>query len=98
VRAAAMCMLQRSAMLFSVGAPLFLLSVPPACFRSCQGGHLSSCKAGQLDRARHTSACTLTPLLSACLQNYPLYVMLGIAGGLATYMPMRHLMSDPELS
>lgn len=32
------------------------------------------------------------------VENYPLYAMLGIACGLATYMPMRHLLHDPELS
>lgn len=32
------------------------------------------------------------------VENYPLYLMLGIAGGLAAYMPFRHLTSDPELA
>lgn len=32
------------------------------------------------------------------VENYPLYAMLGIASGLAVYMPFRHLMSDPELA
>lgn len=31
------------------------------------------------------------------VENYPLYAMLGVACGLAAYMPFRHLLTDPEL-
>jgi hypothetical protein len=58
--------------------------------------------ASALDRAHSMSACMLTrlclPACLSCLQNYPLYAMLGIACGLATYMPFRHLTSDAELA